>query len=227
MSGAVTVMALVMHVMILPVFAVLDGALLGSADLSVTCRMRFGMTVVSLTAFEGADFAIAELTLSDAVGDALLLFGVALHVVIEALRRCAVRVTVHGIALGVCDVAAELILALREPCLLGGTELAVAEVMMFEFVDRGRLVFEMGGFPRRQAAGLQALIDALLLLRIALRVLGDGGLFGGACRRWRALRPGAAGGRQGQQEQRRRCETADCGIGAGADEGRCEGLHWR
>src|SRR5262249_38151104 len=80
------VVLLVVHAVALVVLLALDLALLDGTDVSVGCGIRLGTRDVRLTAFEMPGFLVGQRAVVDAVGDALLLIRIALHVGLQALR---------------------------------------------------------------------------------------------------------------------------------------------
>jgi len=68
------------------VLAALDVRLLSGADMAVRRGIGFVAVDPRLAAFEMPGFLVRQRSVIDAVGDALLLIGVALHVGLQALR---------------------------------------------------------------------------------------------------------------------------------------------
>src|SRR5262249_19615107 len=112
-----------------------------------------------------------QLIVVDAVGDALLLVCIALHVRLQALRRGGVWIAGRGVVLVVVDVAADLVLlAVDASFFLRRERAAFLQVVRLLTIDVLFLPFELAGFARTELARLQALLDAVLLVRVALRL---------------------------------------------------------
>ncbi len=68
------------------------------------------------------------------------------------------------------DVGARGVLRLVEPLLFGGAHVPVLEIVGLHAIDVLLLAFEPARFLRVQLAGLQALLDALLLVDVTLLI---------------------------------------------------------
>src|SRR5207237_9434310 len=77
-----------------------------------------------------------------------------------------------GVVLLAVDVAAHAVLLARKARLLRRTELAVLHGPRLVALDARFLALEARRFPRIELAGLQALLDALLLVDVALHAPG-------------------------------------------------------
>src|SRR5258708_14430441 len=146
----------------------LDARLLGSADLAVGAGAGFEPRVARLAALEPGRFAGGEAARLHALLDAALLVGVALHVGLHALRRRRARVAFLRVVLLAVDVAAHFVLLARKARLLGGRELAVLHGARLVALDARFLALEARGFARVELARFQALLDAVLLVDVAL-----------------------------------------------------------
>src|SRR5439155_2718506 len=152
----------------LAVFLLLDAPLLFRADVAVGAGAGFGARVARLAGLELRRLARGERAGLRALLDARLLVDVALDVGLHALRRSGVRIARLRIVLLAVDIAAHPVLLARETRLLGGTELAVAHRARLVLLDLRLLPLEPCGFTSVEAARLQALLDALLLVDVAL-----------------------------------------------------------
>src|SRR2546421_4940972 len=182
----------------LAVLGLLDAALLARADLAVGAGARFLAVDARFAALEARGFAVGEAARLHALLDALLLIDVALDVGLHALRRGRVRVAGLRIVLLAVDVAAHAVLLARKAHLLGGRELAVLHGARLVALDARFLALEATRFARGELPGLQALLDALLLVDVALDRAGlrerrgaeretDRGGDGGVCKFHRLL----------------------------------------
>src|SRR5258706_2473015 len=152
----------------LAVLVSLDAPLLARVDLAVGAGAGFEPRVARLAALEPGRFAGGEAARLHALLDAALLVGVALHVGLHALRRRRVRVAFLRVVLLAVDVAAHFVLLARKARLLGGRELAVLHGARLIALDTRFLALEARGFARVELAGFQALLDAVLLVDVAL-----------------------------------------------------------
>src|SRR5437762_19323 len=152
----------------LAVLGPLDAALLARTDLAVSARARFRAVDARLAALETRGFAVGEAARLHALLDALLLVDVALYVGLHALRGGRVRIAGLRVVLLAVDVAAHTVLLAREARFLRGTQLAVLHRARLVALDARFLALEPRGFPRVELAGFQALLDALLLVDVAL-----------------------------------------------------------
>src|SRR5205823_5861873 len=152
----------------LAVLVLLDAPLLARTDFAVGAGARFEARVACLAALELGRFAGGEAARLHAVLDAVLLVDVALHVGLHALRRGGIRIALLRVVLLAVDVAAHLVLLARKARLLGGGELAVLHGPRLVALDAGFLALEARGLARIELAGLQALLDAVLLVGVAL-----------------------------------------------------------
>src|SRR2546425_3339860 len=150
------------------VLALLDAPLLAGAHVAVGAGARFRTRVARLAALELRRLAGGEAAGLHALLDALLLVDVALNVGLHALRRGRVRVAGLRVVLLAVDVAAHLVLLARKARLLRGAELAVLHRARLVALDARFLALEACGFLRGELAGFQALLDALLLVDVAL-----------------------------------------------------------
>ena len=71
------------------------------------------------------------------------------------------------------DVLARLVFERLEPRLFGGADGSILEITRFDLVDTVLLTFKLSSFPGRQLTRLQAPLDALLLINVALLVAFD------------------------------------------------------
>src|SRR5438874_2360282 len=156
----------------LAVLGLLDAALLARANLAVGAGARFLAVDARFAALEARGFAVGEAARLHALLDALLLIDVALDVGLHALRRGRVRVAGLRIVLLAVDVAAHAVLLARKARLLGGRELAVLHGARLVALDARFLALEARRLARIELAGLQALLDALLLVDVALHGAG-------------------------------------------------------
>jgi hypothetical protein len=99
-----------------------------------------------------------------------LLVDIALHVRLHPLRRGGIRIAGLGIVLFPVDVAADAVLLAREARLFGRGELAVTQGPRLLTLHGRLLALEARGFTGGELAGLQALLDALLLIDVTLRI---------------------------------------------------------
>src|SRR5437762_4324316 len=152
----------------LAVLAPLDARLLFRALLAVGAGARFGAIDARFAALEFGCLARGEAAGLHALLNALLLVDVALDVGLHALRGGRVRVAGLRVVLLAVDVAAHTVLLAREARFLRGTQLAVLHRARLVALDARFLALEPRGFPRVELAGFQALLDALLLVDVAL-----------------------------------------------------------
>src|SRR6266850_1333572 len=152
----------------LAVLALLDAPLLARADVAVGAGARFEPAVARLAALELRRLAGGEAAGLHALLDSLLLVDVALHVGLHALRGGRVRVAGLRVVLLAVDVAAHSVLLAREARLLGGGQLAILHGARLVALDARFLALEPRGLARRELAGFQALLDALLLVDVPL-----------------------------------------------------------
>src|SRR5262245_13715709 len=158
----------------LGVLRVLDAALLVRADVAVASGAGLLRVVARLAALEVADLAVRERPVLDALLDPLLLVDVPLHVGLHPLRGRRVRVADLRVVLLAVDVAAHLVLRAVDASALLGRELAVLQCTRFHLLDARLLALEPRGFARVQLPGLQALLDALLLVHVTLHFRAGG-----------------------------------------------------
>ena len=165
-----------MDTLALVVLAALDARLLVGADVAIRSRGSFLAVDVRLAALEASDFLVRQGLVLDALLDALLLIDVALHVGLHALRRCRQRIAVDAVRAGGLDVAAGLVLSHVELRALGRAELAVLQVLRLQTIDGCFVLLQQRGFAGRDAAVLQAALDARLLMCISSDARCGGGL---------------------------------------------------
>mmetsp|Transcript_46808 Transcript_46808/g.110152 ORF Transcript_46808/g.110152 Transcript_46808/m.110152 type:complete len:282 (+) Transcript_46808:940-1785(+) len=173
-------------------------------DMTIGGSARLGAVDMGLAGFEAAGFTLGQRAGLQAVLDAFFLVDVALHIGLHALAGGRQRVAVDAVVLGRLDVAAGLVLRGAQLAAFTGAELAVLQVLGLQLVDLGLVALQQASFARRDLAALQAVLDALLLVHVALH----GGLGGDGC--------GRSGGRLGHGG------AGDEGKGGGGDQG---GLH--
>src|SRR5438874_12340303 len=152
----------------LAVLGLLDAALLARANLAVGAGARFLAVDARFAALEARGFAVGEAARLHALLDALLLIDVALDVGLHALRRGRVRVAGLRVVLLAVDVAAHAVLLARKARLFGRRELAVLHGPRLVALNTRFLALEAARFARGELPGLQALLDALLLVDVAL-----------------------------------------------------------
>src|SRR5690348_16742797 len=136
--------------------------------MAIGARARLELRVARLAALEASRLAVGERARAHALLDAALLVDVALHVGLHALRGGGVRVAGLRVMLLAIDVAAHLVLLARKARLLGRRELAVLHGARLVALDARFLVLELRRFAGVELPGLQSLLDALLLVDIAL-----------------------------------------------------------
>src|SRR5262245_895509 len=152
----------------LAVLRALDAVLLARAHVPVGAGARFPVRVARLAALELRGLAGGQAPRLQPLLDALLLVDIALHVRLHALRRGGVRVAGLRVVLLAVDVAAHLVLLAGEALLFRGRELAVLHGARLVALDARFLALEAGGLLGIELAGLQALLDSLLLVDVAL-----------------------------------------------------------
>src|SRR5690242_5606434 len=144
--------------------------LLLRADVTVGRGIGFIAIDPRLAALEVAGLPVGQAPRIDAVGDALLLVGVALHVGLQAPRRGRVRIAGRAVVLVAIDVVADMVLlAVDLRLLLRRQRAAALQIVRLLPVDVLLLALERAGLLGRQLAGLKTLLDAILLVRVALR----------------------------------------------------------
>src|SRR6185369_16355478 len=180
-AGLVVVL-LVVDAVALLVLAALHLLLFLRADMAITAGDVFLVVDLGLAALELGRLMLGQRAVLHARLDALLLVDVALHVGLHALRRGRQRVAVHAVAGRGVDVAARLVLGGLQLGALVRAQLAVLHRLGLQAIDLGFVALQQRAFTRRDAAVLQALLDALLLLDVALHG-GGGGLRESAQRR--------------------------------------------
>src|SRR5882672_4740744 len=152
----------------LMILGALHADLLARADVAVARRRRFPPIDTGLAALQRADFAVRQRAVIDALVDALLLMHVARDVALQALGRPRVGIARLAIVLLGSDVGTRAVLHAIDSRLLLGRQLAVLEVASFGSIDARFLALELTGFACVELAGLKALLDALLLVHIAV-----------------------------------------------------------
>src|SRR5207302_2803231 len=152
----------------LAVLGLLDATLLARPDLVVGAGAGFRTVDARFAALKARGFAVGEAARIHALLDAALLVDVALYVGLHALRRGRARIAGLRVVLLAVDVAAHAVLLAREAGLLRGRELAVLHGARLVALDARFLALEARRFARGELAGLQALLDALLLVDVAL-----------------------------------------------------------
>src|SRR4051812_14294817 len=180
-----------MDAVALSVFVSLDARLFVRADLAVGAGARLEMRIARLAALEASRLARGDAARLHALLDALLV-DIALHVRLHALRGRGIRVAGLRVMLLAVDVAAHLVLLARESRFLGRRKLAVLHRARLVALHARLFLLEPRRFARIEAAGLQALLDSLLLVDVALH--GPGLSEGGAAER-KAERGGGSGGK--------------------------------
>src|SRR6185437_922166 len=127
---------------------------------------RFHAVGARLVAFGATEFAVAQRAVLDAIVQALFLVDVALHVRlfhvgfqrIGVAGLCVVFLVVHGRALAI-------LFALDLRAFRSG-ERTVAQVALLGLVDARFAGLELARFAGGELAGLQSLLDALLLVDV-------------------------------------------------------------
>src|SRR5438105_3777319 len=152
----------------LAVLAPLNAPLLFRAHLAVGAGARFGAIDARFAALEFGCLARGEAAGLHALLNALLLVDVALDVGLHALRGRRVRAAGLRVVLLAVDVAAHAVLLARKARFLRGAELAVLHRARLVALDARFLALELRGFARGELARLQALLDAVLLVDVAL-----------------------------------------------------------
>jgi len=135
---------------------------------------------VGLTALQRRHFPIRQRAVLDPAFDALVLIDVARNVGLHALGRGRVRVAGHRVVLVCGDVAADFVLRrvqLRAFCI---RQLTVTQILRLQVVDMTLFLLELCSFLGAQRAVLQAVLDAGLLVDVALGRARGGGLGKGA-----------------------------------------------
>src|SRR5256714_6395309 len=150
------------------VLGLLDAPLLTSVDFSVSAGARFLALDARFAAFEARCFTRGEAARLHALLDPLLLVDIALDIGLHALRGGGARIAGLRVVLLAVDVAAHAVLLARKARLLRRTELAVLHGPRLAALDARFLALEAPRPGRIALAGLQALLRALLLVRLAL-----------------------------------------------------------
>src|SRR2546423_1320229 len=156
----------------LAVLGLLDAPLLASVDFSVGAGTRFLALDARFAALEARCFTRGEAARLYALLDPLLLVDIALDIGLHALRGGGARIAGLRVVLLAIDVAAHAVLLARKARLLRRTELAVLHRPRLVALDARFLTLEACRFARIELAGLQALLDALLLVDVALHGAG-------------------------------------------------------
>src|SRR4051812_46212344 len=151
-----------------PVLGVLHAPLLVRVDVPVGAGVRFLLADARLAVLEAAGFAGGEAARLHALLDTGLLLDVALHIGLHALRGRGVRVAGLRVVLLAVDVAAHLVLLARKARLFLRGKFAVLHGPRLVALDARFLVLEPRRFTGVELAGLEPLLDALLLVDIAL-----------------------------------------------------------
>src|SRR6185436_17677099 len=139
-----------------------------SRYLAVGAGARFLLFDARLAVLELPGLASGETTRLHALLDTLLLVDVPLHIRLHALRGRRVQVAGLRVVLLAVDVAAHLVLLARKARLFLPGELAVLHGPRLVALDARFLVLEPRRFTGVELAGLESLLDALLLVDIAL-----------------------------------------------------------
>src|SRR6185312_72206 len=162
-----------MDALAVAVVGALDAPLLARADAAVVgARHVFHVVDMRLAALHARVLAVGELAGLHAVGQTLLLVRVALRVGLQSARRGRVRVARDRVVLVLVDSVAVAVLHVLDLRVLGLGHRAVAHVALLGAVQVRLALFQVGCLARVELAGLQALVDALLLVRVALGVAG-------------------------------------------------------
>ena len=162
------VVLLAIDVLALVVIGPLHTRLLVGSDMAVAAGVGFGLGHLGLAVLELGHLAVGQRAVLHAALDALLLVDVALHIGLHALGGVRLRIAGHAVVLGGIDVAADLVLRGIEFGLLGRRHLAVLQRLRLQLVDARFLALQRRGFARVERAALQPLLDALLLVDVAL-----------------------------------------------------------
>ncbi len=125
------------------------------------------------SALELRGFAVGELPGLDALLDALLLVHVALNVGLHALRGGRVGIAFGGVVLEPVDLAAFLVLRALDARFLGRGERAVLGGVRFHALDARFAPLELRRFAGVERSALQPLLDAALLVHVALHLRAD------------------------------------------------------
>src|SRR2546421_373233 len=166
-SALLGVVLLALEAAALLVLVFLDAPLLLRAHLAVGARASLHRAVVRLAALEARRFAVGELARAHALLDAPLLVHVALHVGLHALRRGRIGIAGLRIVLLAVDVAAHLVLLARKAGFFRRRQFSVLERPRLVALDFRFLALKARRFARVELSGLQALLDALLLVHVA------------------------------------------------------------
>src|SRR4051812_46035891 len=150
------------------VLGLLHARLLVRSNFAVGPGARFLLADMRFAALEATCFARGQAAALHALLDAALLVDIALHVGLHALRGGRVRVTRLRVMLLAIDVAAHRVLLTLEARLLRRAQLAVLHGARLVALDARFLVLEARRFAGGELAGLQPLLDALLLVRVPL-----------------------------------------------------------
>src|SRR6185437_12390406 len=141
---------------------------LDAAGLAQGVRARFHVVHMRFAALQVAHFAIGERTVGDAVVDALLLVDVALHVGLRKVGFQRIGIAGLRIMLLVVDRGAFVVLLALDLRLFRSRQRPVGEIALFGAIDARFALFKLAGFARGELTRLQSLLDALLLIHVAL-----------------------------------------------------------
>ena len=195
-AAVLTIMLLAPDRLALAILGLLDAALLESANVAVCSGTALHAVDGGFAMFHPPGLARRQFAAANALRDALLLVDVARDVCLHALRGGGVRVSPLHVVLLPIDVATQAILRLIDVAGFVLRDAAIAQRPGFHVLDAGLTLFESGGFAGAQLPALQALLDALLLVDVALDELA-GSLLG--------LGEGAARGDGGERQDQFRC----------------------
>src|SRR4051794_3510243 len=151
-----------------PVLGALHAPLLARVDVTVGASASFLLADARLAVLEAAGFAGGEAARLHALLDTGLLVHVPLHIGLHPLRGRGVRVAGLRVVLLAVDVAAHLVLFARKARLFLRGELAVLHGPRLVALDARFLVLEPRRFTGVELAGPEPLLDALLLVDVAL-----------------------------------------------------------
>lgn len=152
----------------LAILGMLDSSLFAFADKAVAAGARFATVHMRLTAFQAGYFTVGQGTILDARFNSFLLIDITLNIGLHAPARDGIRISGLGVMLFSVDVAAYLVLHVADTALLSIGQFAVFQRIRFSLADAGLFTLQLGCFARGQLAGLQALLDTLLLINVAL-----------------------------------------------------------
>jgi hypothetical protein len=163
----------------LALLAALQAELFAAAQLAVSpCRGLLtghgGLAMRQLSGFPGGQAAISQAVLNPG-----LLAHIACHERLHALRRGRTGIASHCVVLSCRDLGAGSVLGGINPRLLGMAESTVLQAASLELLDVALLLFQPGRLGGGQGPAAQALLNASLLVDIALEDVDVGLRMGG------------------------------------------------